>query len=245
MYYSGKHEPCLQFEIREPKHKHNVPVSGGLDSTGLDRADPVGYAVFCHTWAPLAKFQYLFGCYTTFKCANLVSTEPSVSFLIPSLKVCTTLSTNPFDTYWVIVMCLIPFFFKNCLNSSLVNVVALSETTTSGRPRDANKILIVTAEVDVGVHILPATRNVHQSVRVVLHSLCESWTTVCLPQPWPWVGLYYWLVWHITQVLHLSQATIHALSQSSSSWLYQGEPHATFSAHPSFPWVAQLHTSPK
>ena len=47
-------------------------------------------------------------------------------------------------------MCLIPFLFKNSANSSLVKVVALSETTVSGRPKFVNNFLISSmVEVDV------------------------------------------------------------------------------------------------
>ena len=49
-------------------------------------------------------------------------------------------------------ICLILFLLRKLLNSVLVKAVALSDTTTSGRPRDANNHrsnLIVTADVDV------------------------------------------------------------------------------------------------
>lgn len=81
---------------------------------------------------------------------------PVLRQLRPSLSVCTTLSTILFDAGWYggDRTCLIPFCFMNSLNSSLVNVAALSDTITSGRPSDANVFLIssiVTAAFDVVV----------------------------------------------------------------------------------------------
>ena len=62
-------------------------------------------------------------------------------------------------------MCFTPFFFKNCMNSSWVNVTALSETITSGKPSEANnhfKYLIV--DEDVAKFVM----------YTIIHSECAS-----------------------------------------------------------------------
>ena len=60
----------------------------------------------------------------------------------------------PFEAGWWyggVLRCLIPFFFRKVSNSSLVKLVALSDTIISGKPKVANDFLnkvIVVADVD-------------------------------------------------------------------------------------------------
>ena len=77
---------------------------------------------------------------------------PNFDRFIPSLNVCTALSTRPLEAGWYggALTCRMPFRFTNYANSSLVNIAALSETIVSGRPRLEKVFLInsiVTADV--------------------------------------------------------------------------------------------------
>ena len=65
---------------------------------------------------------------------GLVSRESSVIRLRPCLNVWTAPSARPFDDGWygAVRVCVIPFFLKKLVNSSLVNWVPLSVTILSG-----------------------------------------------------------------------------------------------------------------
>ena len=81
---------------------------------------------------------------------------PKNLLVTSSFQPITALSANPFEAGWYggVLTCLTPLLLRNSANSLLVNVVALSETITSGNPIEANDFLtssIVTALVVVVV----------------------------------------------------------------------------------------------
>ena len=100
---------------------------------------------------------------------NFVSTyDPSLSFLIPSLKVCTARSTKPFDAGWYggVLTCRTLLRLRKSANSSLVKFAALSETITSGRPSVANvvlnRLMVAADELDVVLWTLRLSIDYHQ-----------------------------------------------------------------------------------
>ena len=81
-------------------------------------------------------------------------------------------------------MCLIPFLLRNCANSSLVNVVALSETI--GIPSEANDSIVAEDVADTVVHFQPLGMSINHQEEHLPH----EWSCIINVNPRPW------FLWH-------------------------------------------------
>lgn len=65
----------------------------------------------------------------------------STSFIRTRFRICTDLSAAPFDAGWYAgsAVCLIPFLSRNWVNSLETSYGPLSDTSSSGRPYEANR----------------------------------------------------------------------------------------------------------
>ena len=90
-----------------------------------------------------------------------LSPECNTCFVKLRFKICTDLSAAPLDAGWYggVSVCFTPLFFKNDLKMDEVNCGPLSETTSSGNPKEANKLRNMSQVLSAEVFLVSNTSS--------------------------------------------------------------------------------------